>query len=217
MAAATGEAVAETAAAGTEPFAGCQKWPGRALTLFQRKDFLDPETCAGLIERIDAHRRPSTVADSNGDPLWRTSETCDLDGKDPLVARVNAALDALACQPASHGEPLQGQRYAPGQEFRFHTDYFEPDGPDFERFCALAGKRSWTLMVYLNLPEAGGATRFRLIGKTIQPEPGKLLAWANLDCHGRPNYATLHAGMKVYRGTKYIITKWYRERPLRRG
>ena len=42
-----------------------------------------------------------------------------------------------------------------------------------------------------------------------------MLAWCNLDGQGRPNYATLHSGMKVYRGTKYVITKWYRERPMR--
>lgn len=68
-------------------------------------------------------------------------------------------------------------------------------------------------MVYLNTPEDGGATRFKVINKTIRPEPGKLVAWSNLDAAGRPNFATLHAGLKVHRGVKYIITKWYRERP----
>ena len=27
------------------------------------------------------------------------------------------------------------------------------------------------------------------------------------------NPATLHHGMKVRKGTKYVITQWYRERP----
>lgn len=195
-------------------FEGCQKFPGRALTLYQKRGFLDPGTCAALIERIDANRRPSTVSDSNGDPFNRTSETCDLFGGDPLVDRVNALLDAIAGQPARHGEVLQGQRYAVGQEFKFHTDYFEPDGPDWHANTAVGGQRSWTLMVYLNEPKAGGTTRFKRIGKTIQPEAGKLVAWHNLDSAGRPNFETLHAGLKVTAGTKYIITKWYRERPL---
>ena len=65
-------------------------------------------------------------------------------------------------------------------------------------------------MIYLNQPEDGGATRFKTIGKTIQPETGKLLAWNNLLPDGRPNPATLHQGMKVRRGTKYILTKWFR-------
>ena len=68
-------------------------------------------------------------------------------------------------------------------------------------------------MIYLNEPEDGGATRFKTIGKTVQPETGKLLAWNNLLPDGRPNPATLHQGMKVRRGTKYVLTKWFREQP----
>ena len=68
-------------------------------------------------------------------------------------------------------------------------------------------------MIYLNEPEDGGATRFKTIGKTIQPEAGKLITWNNLLPDGRPNPATLHQGMKVRRGTKYVLTKWFRERP----
>ncbi len=109
-------------------------------------------------------------------------------------------------------EPLQGQRYAMGQEFKPHTDTFEPGGYDFYVHTAGTGQRTWTAMIYLNEPEAGGATRFKTIGKTVQPETGKLLAWNNLLPDGRPNPATLHQGMKVRRGTKYVLTKWFRER-----
>jgi prolyl 4-hydroxylase len=69
------------------------------------------------------------------------------------------------------------------------------------------------VMIYLNEPKAGGATRFKRIDKTVQPEAGKLLAWNNLLPDGRVNPDTLHHGMKVRAGTKYIITKWFREKP----
>ena len=45
-----------------------------------------------------------------------------------------------------------------------------------------------------------------------QHETGKLLAWNNLRADGSPNPTTIHQGMKVRAGTKYVITKWYRER-----
>ncbi len=115
--------------------------------------------------------------------------------------------------PLEASEPPQGQRYASGQEFKPHTDTFEPGGYDYYQHTAERGQRTWTAMIYLNEPDDGGATRFKLIGKTIQPETGKLLAWNNLLPDGRPNPATLHQGMKVRRGTKYIVTKWFRERP----
>jgi prolyl 4-hydroxylase len=51
------------------------------------------------------------------------------------------------------------------------------------------------------------------IGKTVQPEEGKLLAWNNRTPGGAVNGNTLHHGMKVRSGAKYIVTKWYRERP----
>jgi len=191
---------------------GVQRVPTRELELFIARDFLDPETCAALIERIDERRRPSAIADDLGIANFRTSETCDLDWRDPLVAGVDAKIADLLGLPLNAGEPIQGQRYAPGQEFKAHTDTFEPGGYDFFVHTAKSGQRTWTAMIYLNQPEDGGATRFKTIGKTVQPETGKLLAWNNLLPDGRPNPATLHQGMKVRRGTKYIITKWYRER-----
>jgi prolyl 4-hydroxylase len=189
-----------------------QKVPSAKLDLFIVRGFLDPESCAALIERIDSRRRPSEIADDIGVANFRTSETCDLDWRDPLVAGVDRRIAELLELDLSASEPLQGQRYSPGQEFKPHTDTFEPGGYDYYVHTAETGQRTWTAMVYLNQPEDGGATRFKAIRKTIQPETGKLLAWHNLGPEGQPNPATLHQGMKVRRGTKYIITKWFRER-----
>jgi prolyl 4-hydroxylase len=194
-------------------FPRVQRVPSPRLELYILRDFLTFEECAGLIERIEARRRPSTIADANGDDYFRTSETCDLDGQDALVAALDARLAALSGIAHDHGEPLQGQRYDVGQEFKPHTDYFEPDGADFEKYCSVAGQRTWTFMIYLNDVAAGGATRFKSIDKTVQPERGKLLAWNNRRPDGTVNPATLHHGMKVRQGVKYVITRWYRERP----
>ena len=192
--------------------AGVQRVPTRELELFILRGFLDPAICAAMIHRIDARRRPSGIADDVGIANFRTSETCDLDGHDPEVADVDRKISELLGLPLAASEPLQGQRYAPGQEFKAHTDTFEPGGYDFLVHTADSGQRTWTAMIYLNQSEGGGATRFKRIGKTVQPEAGKLLAWNNLMPDGRPNPATLHQGMKVRRGTKYVLTKWFRER-----
>lgn len=192
---------------------GVQRVPTRELELFMVRGFLDPVTCTALIELIDAERRPSTIADDVGVANFRTSETCDLDWHIPVVGEVDHKIADLLGLSLATSEPLQGQRYAPGQEFKLHTDTFEPGGYDFLVHTADSGQRTWTAMIYLNEPEDGGATRFKTIGKTVQPETGKLLAWNNLLPDGRPNPATLHAGMKVRRGTKYVLTKWFRERP----
>lgn len=130
-----------------------------------------------------------------------------------MIAAIEERIAAFLCIDPCFGEPLQGQRYAVGQEFKQHTDYFEPKGTDFDEHCAISGQRTWTAMLYLNAPEAGGATRFLTIDKLVQPETGKLLCWNNQRADGTPNAATLHHGMKVRAGTKYVVTKWFRERP----
>ena len=192
---------------------GVQKLPSPKLTLFVARHFLPPEICGYLMAQIDAVRRPSTIADANGDAGYRTSETGDLAAADPVVVEVERRIAAFTGLDPAHGEPLQGQRYAVGQEFKGHTDYFEPEGADFATYCSVAGNRTWTVMIYLNEPDAGGATRFKAVDKIIQPELGKLVCWNNCRPDGTLNPATIHQGMKVRAGVKYVITKWFRERP----
>ena len=194
--------------------AGIQRVPSPRLDLFVLRKFLCASDCSALCELIDTNRRPSTIADDQGIARFRTSETCDLDPRDPLVASVQQRLSHLTGIALTQAEPLQGQRYAAGQEFKPHTDTFNPDGADYYLHCAEAGQRSWTAMIYLNEPDDGGATRFKAIGKTIQPETGKLILWNNLLPDGSPNDATLHQGMKVRRGTKYVLTQWFRQHPF---
>ncbi len=192
---------------------GMMRVPTPRLEMFMLREFLNDQECASLVARIDRDRRPSTIADANGDHYFRTSETCDLPMQEPEIVALDEKISAIAGIDRQFGEPIQGQRYEPGQEFKSHTDYFDPHGADFQRYCNISGQRTWTFMVYLNDVEAGGATRFKVIDKIIQPEKGKLVCWNNRRPDGSVNPATLHHAMKVRKGLKYVITKWYRERP----
>ncbi len=191
---------------------GVRRVPSPRAIVLHCPNLLPPDLCAELVRLIDKDRRPSTIADANGDNYFRTSETCDLEASEPAVRDLEARLFKLNGIDPAHGEPVQGQRYDVGQEFKAHTDFFEPNGADFERFCSVAGNRTWTFMIYLNDVEAGGATRFKVLKKMFQPEIGKLVCWDNHREDGSLNPATLHHGMKVRKGVKYVITKWYRER-----
>ena len=194
-------------------YPGMQRIPSPRIEMFILRDFLAEADCQALIDRIEAKRRPSTLANHDGQKDFRTSETCDFDASDAAVAALDARLAALSGFDPAFGEPLQGQRYEPGQEFKAHTDYFEPSAADYQQHCAVSGQRTWTFMIYLNDVAAGGATRFKEIGKTVQPERGKLLAWNNRLPDGGLNGATRHHAMKVRKGNKYVVTRWYRERP----
>lgn len=189
-----------------------QRVPSPKLDLFIMRDFLSADECARLVDQIETEHRPSTLANYNGDTTFRTSSTCDLSTDDPAVAGLAAKLCELSGISPTHAEPLQGQRYEIGQEFKAHTDYFEPSHRDYDTYCSVPGQRTWTFMIYLNNVEAGGATRFKVIDKIIQPERGKLICWNNRRPDGSLNAATLHHAMKVRKGRKYVVTQWYRER-----
>jgi prolyl 4-hydroxylase len=192
---------------------GVRQVPSPKIEMITIPGFVPKTLCEDLMRLIDTNRRPSTIADPNGDNYFRTSETCDLDPDDSAVRELERLLFDLNGIDPAHGEPVQGQRYEVGQEFKQHTDYFEPNGQDYEKYCAVAGNRTWTFMAYLNDVDAGGATRFKVVNKMFQPEQGRLVGWNNRRPDGSLNAATLHHAMKVRKGLKYVITKWYRERP----
>ena len=189
------------------------KVPASGLDLFVARSFLPPEDCAALIRRIDADRVPSQVLADEPDPEFRTSETCNLRPSDPLTRRVEARIERLMGIDPAHGETIQGQRYAPGQQFKPHHDFFYTSEPYWAEMEKVGGQRTWTVMIFLNEPEAGGQTSFPKAKVRIAPKAGNLLAWNNLGADGEPNDMSLHEGSPVEAGTKYIITKWYRERP----
>lgn len=182
------------------------------IELFAVGEFLSANDCARLCDMIDAVARPSSLHELDYASGFRTSFSGDLDPHDPLVAGISARIEALLGVEAAIGEPVQGQRYLPGQQFKPHNDWFYTSEGYWPQEQARGGQRSWTAMAYLNAVDAGGATAFTLLGLEIEPKPGVLLIWNNALPDGRPNEATLHAGLPVEADAKYIITKWYRTR-----
>jgi len=189
------------------------KVPSPQLDLFVARNFLTEQECAKLIEMIDTDRQPSGVLGQEMDPEYRTSESCNLNPFDPFVRRIEEKIAKLMPIDPAHGETIQGQRYAVGQQFKPHHDFFYTDQPYWPEQERTGGQRTWTVMMFLNAPEAGGQTAFPEAGVKITPKTGNLLAWNNLTPTGHPNMYSLHTGMPVEAGVKYVITKWYRERP----
>lgn len=193
--------------------ADAMKLPSAHLDIFMVRDFLSPRECALMMKMIDRNRQPSGVLGGtrNNDPDYRTSESCNVHPADPIVAAIERKItDLMGIDPAN-GETIQGQRYAVGQQFKAHHDFFYTEQPYWEDMARSGGQRTWTAMMFLNEVEAGGQTFFPHANLRITPRPGNLLAWNNMDTAGEPNIYSLHQGMPVEAGVKYVITKWYRE------
>ncbi|WP_411868648.1 prolyl hydroxylase family protein [Vulcanococcus limneticus] len=182
--------------------------------VYELPDLLSRQECEALMGAIDRHLVPSTV--TRGERSYRTSRTCHLRGADAdLAARLDERLAALFAVDSRLSEPLQGQRYDPGQYFKAHTDWFAPDTEEFMAHTNPGGQRTWTVMIYLNSVARGGQTCFKRLGRCFTPVQGLALAWNNLMADGTPNPFTLHEAMPVEEGSKWVITKWFRAHPGR--
>lgn len=181
--------------------------------IYFRENFLSPEECAVFRSVIDGIAVPSTVSSdysSGGEVLnsARTSSTGHLDvGIHPIIALVNARMSELIGVSDSSGETLQGQMYREGQQFGEHFDWFS-NSAYFEG----RGNRLYTFMVYLNDDFEGGETNFPKLIRSVRPKAGMAVIWKNLSDSGAGNDFMLHAGMPVLSGSKYILTRWFRER-----
>ena len=192
-------------------FAGGTELQNPYVDMWMAPAFLNADECRLLCEMIDANRAPSRVTD--GVSRMRTSETCAFDPTHPLVQLLDLRISLFLGVGPQFGETIQGQRYAVGQEFKLHVDSFQPKDPEAVTHSARCGQRTWTAMIYLNAVEAGGETFFHYLDHDFVPELGTMLCWNNIDAEGKPNPYTAHQGKPVIAGTKYIITKWFRERP----
>lgn len=182
------------------------------LEIYAVAEFMSAEECARMIALIDADVRPSTALKGKPGAIIRTSHTCRLDGADPFVGGIEQRIAALAGIDLAFSETIQGQRYQPGQYFKLHNDYIAADQSYSAAFEQEGGQRTWTGMVYLNDVAAGGQTGFPFVPLRVPPRRGVLLLWNNIGRDGLPNLNSRHAGEEVTGGSKYVLTKWFRER-----
>jgi prolyl 4-hydroxylase len=175
-------------------------------------DFLSAQECAQVMAMVDTVAQPSATYEADHDSSIRSSYSGDVDRYDPFVRMIERRIDDLLGMPSSYGETMQGQRYGVGQQFKAHYDWFATHTKYWEGERSKGGQRSWTAMIYLNDVEEGGQTVFERAGLNATPKQGMLLMWNNANVDGTPNHHVLHAALPVIRGTKYVITKWYRTR-----
>ena len=127
--------------------------------------------------------------------------------------RLMERLARYAEAPLRRAEPLAILRYHHGDQYRAHRDALGPAalaGDPLEG----AGDRVRTVLGYLNSPETGGETVFPNLGICITPKRGRILVFENLDRNRKPEPLSLHAGLPVQAGTKWLSSLWIREREL---
>jgi prolyl 4-hydroxylase len=165
------------------------------------------DECGYLIGAAEPLFRPSMVYDKLGRGVRDTIRTSDGAAlhwgmEDPAIHAINRRIAVMTGTGYDQGEALQVLRYSPGQEYRPHFDYLE----------GVENPRPWTALIYLNDDYEGGATEFVQTDLQVRGNVGDVLVFANAGDDGLKNPLAEHAGMPVTRGTKYLATRWIRER-----
>ena len=176
--------------------------------------FLSDAECDALIELSRPRlARSETVDHRSGGSEVNAARTSDgmffERGEAPLIQCIERRIAALLHWPADKGEGLQILRYRPGAQYRPHFDYFDPAQPGTAAVLKRGGQRVGTLIMYLQVPAAGGGTTFPDVGLEVAPVKGHALFFS----YDRPHESTgtLHGGAPVTDGEKWVATKWLRE------
>ena len=107
----------------------------------------------------------------------------------------------------THMEPPSILHYAPGEEFAPHYDclYGQAGAPD-------GSDRRVTFLLYLNDGFDGGELAFPKTGFRHKGAKGDGVFFANM-IDGKPDPLSLHAGLPILRGEKWLLSQWIRDRP----
>lgn len=102
--------------------------------------------------------------------------------------------------------------YAVGEEYGLHYDFLDPENPHFAEGLAKYGQRRTTALVYLNQNFMDGQTWFDAIQKYARTPAGGMIAFDNVLNDGKPDKRSLHAGLPVTLGEKWLLSIWIRDR-----
>jgi hypothetical protein len=183
--------------------------------------FASPEICRWLIERAGACLvRAQTINPKTGkgryDETVRTGSSAQFDvaNRDMVLVMLRARISRLTQLPVSGFEDTLVLRYAPGEEFKPHFDFFNVAQPGHAAAVASGGQRAVTFLAYLNDGYEGGETHFPELGWRYKGKTGDALFFHNVTFDGAPDPRTLHAGSPPSRGEKWLLSQWIRSRPI---
>jgi prolyl 4-hydroxylase len=175
--------------------------------------FFTADECDYLIEAARPVLQPSFVIDPHSgreipNPI-RTSRGVGFPfvEENPAIHALNRRIAAASATDVRAGEPIQVLSYAPGQQYREHSDAL----PNVEP----AQQRVITFLVYLDEGYEGGETAFPALGLEVRGRKGDGLLFRNAAPDGTPDQRAIHAGLPVTRGVKHVASRWIRAERLR--
>ena len=187
--------------------------------LYVVNNFLSNDECEAFIEAANGKLKPSTVIspDKHIQHESRTSENCWIEhDANEIVHEVSKRFSILVQMPIRNAEQYQLVYYKRGTEYKPHFDSFDFETEDGKKNWEPGGQRMITVIAYLNDVKEGGETGFPELGINVPPKKGDALVFHNTlqedaAAYPRINPRSLHGGMPVINGDKWMVNLWFRE------
>jgi prolyl 4-hydroxylase len=168
------------------------------------KDFLQSSKCKKFIEIYDNKLQRSFVVDNKKNIVnpERTSKSKLLDNKDKNIQKLLLKISKVLKIPEENCEPVVFTKYNIDEEYKPHFDAFKEPSKN--------NQRTHTAILYLSKFD-GGETYFDNLDLKINSEIGSICIFENCFFDtDHINPGSLHSGLKVNKGVKFIMTFWFR-------
>lgn len=144
----------------------------------------------------------------------RTGSVCWVkQNHDLTISALAARISALLGLPLSRAEPFQLVHYAQTQGYAPHYDGWFHGTEAAKRCMERGGQRLVTCLLYLNDVPNGGGTAFPKLEMAVDARKGRMLLFHNCQRGtSEPHLDSLHGGLPVPAGEKWVCNLWFRER-----
>lgn len=193
-------------------------WPGLSLVsptgpVYAIDNFLADYECQALIDDGEAGGFKASHTEDHLPHPSRTSSSwyAPREAFIWLYDRIRMLLPGTS---DVYYEPVQVTKYIPREFYKAHYDSFNEASEEGRACMETGGQRVGTVLMYLNKPASGGATRFNKLGLAITPEIGKCVVFFPCDLTGVPQTSMLHEAEPSSDDIKYVAQVWIRQKPV---
>ena len=175
--------------------------------LIEKNNFITHEDCDELIRISENNFGEAQVLGS--EKGYRVAYSTWLDSNEEISIKLKNITSIETVLPVSNMEMINIVRYEVGGEYKAHHDFFNT--VNNMNYNSTGGQRVKTVLFYLNDDFEGGQTDFSILNIRVDPVKSKVIIWDNIKEDGSLDYDSIHAGLPVTKGIKYIAIIWIRE------
>lgn len=185
--------------------------------VYEFDDLLTEKECEMLIERAKPLVKRSDVSSEEKYDDIRTSSHVFLPSDDWLTKKIDQIVYDQLKIPVENYEELQVVNYKPTQKYDEHWDACIHGDVCKQELKDMGSYRYATFIIYLNDGFDGGSTNFPKKNKKVVPKRGKGVLFFNLnDTLDDVRKNSIHAGMPILSGEKWMCNKWIRLKPIKK-